>query len=93
MVPEMSADEIMNVAEAKYKIMVGKGTWNAVTKKEESFIALQAAYDTMLKKHSAPRKGDGRANPLGKKKKAISNQSAWKEIAPTGNEPTEKAFF
>ena len=60
MVPEMSADEIMNVAEAKYKIMVGKGTWNAVTKKEESFIALQAAYDTMLKKHSAPRKGDGR---------------------------------
>ena len=51
------ADATMNMAEDKYKIMVVKGQWNAVTKKDEAFIALQAQYDTIRKTHTAIRKG------------------------------------
>ena len=81
------ADATMNMAEDKYKIMVVKGQWNAVTKKDEAFIALQAQYDTIRKTQAAIRKG---TLVPAKKENGVTGQYAWKSVAPKGKEPTTK---
>ena len=82
----MNVEQILNTAESKYKTMVTKKQWNAVSKKEESFIAMKALFDSTMKKHADGRKA-GTSNPT-------KNQAkhAWKNVAPTGSEPTTRTF-
>ena len=77
----------MNMAEDKYKIMVVKGQWNAITKKDEAFIALQAQYDTIRKTQTAIRKV---SLLTAKKENGATGQYAWKSVAPKRNAPTTK---
>ena len=87
--PALDADETMNMAETKYKTMVVKGVWKAVTKRDEEFIAMQARCDDIIKQHADSRKG-GATQTKGKSNK--TNPYAWKDVAPTGNDPTTRVF-
>ena len=85
-------EEIMNVAEAKYKIMIVKRTWKATASKpkagagkDDDFIALKATMKTVLKT-LAKKNGKGAHNAQ------FEGKWAWKLIAPKGSEPHTREF-
>ena len=95
--PKLSAAAIMLVAEAKYKIMVIKGRWNVASKPESrsaEIMALTAAYDNLLAQQAAVRTGAIPSPPTANRNRGTNNTGdwAWKDVVPTGNDPTTKTF-
>ena len=87
---DVTIDELMNIADQKYKTMVLKKSWKAPTKESEKLIALTAAYETLVKKNKGNEDPSSHSNPT-KRGKAAS-EWGWKLIAPTGTQPKTKTF-
>ena len=91
----LSVDLLMNAAEAKYRTMVVKGTWQAppaampAAAHDENFVALT----TIIKKLTEQRgKGKGKDRDKDKDKQRFTGDWAWKGIAPTGDQPRTVTF-
>ena len=92
----LTADDLMVLADARYKVMVEKKTWAKPSKEEADLMALKATI-VELETHQTEvvkdKKAPG-ATPGGRTrgKRVNEGEWAWKSIAPVGNEPKEKQF-
>jgi hypothetical protein len=59
---DVNIDELMNIADNKYKTMVLKKVWKAPTKEGEKLIALTAAYETLVKQNKGQEDTSGQPN-------------------------------
>jgi hypothetical protein len=88
---DVTIDELMNIADNKYKTMVLKKVWKAPTKEGEKLIALTAAYETLVKQNKGQEDPSGQPN-AGKRGSGRASEWGWKLIAPTGTQPKTKTF-
>ena len=89
----MAPEELMVIAENKYKSLIEKGTWRAPTKNDERLVVLQAVNEALEKKlkkwksnsdkPSISRANDTTPGSTPKKKK-------WKHVAPKAGEPKSR---
>jgi hypothetical protein len=87
---DVTIDELMGIANNKYKTMVLKKVWKALTKEGERLIALTAAYETLVKQRKGQEDTDGQ--PASGKRGSRASEWGWKLIAPTGTQPKTKVF-
>jgi hypothetical protein len=76
---DITADSLMMSALNKYELRMENGTWNALSRKDERIIALQAQIDS-LGKQKEP------TNSKKKSKKKNDDEYAWKKVQPSNGE-------
>lgn len=77
---------------AKYRARVLTKEWSAPTKEQEQIIALSAQIDQLKSRKSPSTKVKRPAETGTPKKPKKDNKWAWKDVLPTGNQPTTKVF-
>ena len=92
-IADMTVEELMSMAEGRYKVMVEKGVWAKPPREEADLMALAASVNDKSAaggKSAADAGKSGRGS--GKGPRTNEGEWAWKNVAPVGNEPREKTF-
>ena len=88
---DLTIDQLMDVADNKYKTMILKKSWKAPTKEGEKLIALTAAYDTLVRQSKGHEEVNNQPNSS-KRGNGTASEWSWKRIAPTGTQSKKKTF-
>jgi hypothetical protein len=99
-IPTLTAEELMQIADARYKVLVEKKEWPKPTKAEADLMALKASITELttlkaevVKKPSSGAAGTGAARaPRGKGPRVNDGEWAWKNVPWDGKGPKEKTF-
>ena len=91
----LTANQLMQKADARYKVLVEKKEWVKPNKEEADLMAMKAAIDleanqTELEK-TQKKKNGAKASRSGNPREN-NGKWDWKNHAPTANEPKEKEF-
>jgi hypothetical protein len=79
----ITAEALMMSALNKYELRVENGTWNAISRKDERIIALQAQIESLAKtKDQKSSKKKTKTKP----RDGESDDYAWKKVPPSNNE-------
>ena len=91
---DITAEQLMTLAQNKYQTKTENGTWNAPTEAEEKIIALEAEVKKLQEKKEKPNKDKGKGKGDKKKgkqdKKEKFNKPAWTKVAPKEGEAKSK---
>lgn len=99
-IANLTVDTLTARAEGRYKVAMETGAWAKPTKEEADLIALTALLDAMVANQAEGAKPAGGAAAVATKTRKASHGPrpkeegdwAWKNTAPTGNQPKEKTF-
>lgn len=92
----LSPEKLMSIAVAKYKTMVEKKTWQALTPKDEQMIALKAELEEVKKSNQATLERDNSSTPRNPRNqrttttRRFTGAQKWKGVAPKAGESREK---
>jgi len=89
---DMDADQLMDFALNKYRVLVEKGVWNEPTEAQEKIVALEAALHKIRQAGSSSAGGGGARSSNGGPSVGSGRQGkeAWKFIKPSAGEPKER---
>ena len=91
---DITAEQLMTLAQNKYQTKVENGTWNAPSEAEEKIIALEAEVKKLQSKKETSGKGKGKGKGDKKKDKKDKKEKfvkpAWTKVAPKEGEAKTK---
>jgi hypothetical protein len=84
---DITATNLMDAAENKYKTRVLLKTWSAPTKEQEQILALTAQVNRL---RLPPKKADPSGKEVSKARQDREKKWAWKKVLPKEGEPVTK---
>ena len=88
----LTADQLMQKADARYKVLIEKKEWSKPTKEETDLMAMKAAIELEAHQTEVKKPGKKKDSKPTRTPRENAGEWDWKNHAPTANESKEKVF-
>ena len=88
----LTPKELMQMAEAQYKVLIEMKEWSRPTKEETDLMAMKAAIELDANQAEVEKSGKKKDTKAARTPCENAGEWEWKNHAPSANEPKEKVF-